>query len=86
MTATNKKNWENVLEDVVRSINSSKIPILGMSPLEARKEENHDIVFHRKFHRVVSSPDPVQSLTPGTFVRISKKKISLGMKNYTVNW
>lgn len=87
MTQTGGKNWTGALQEIVESLNNTKMETLGnLSPSEARFDENHDKVWHHKYHSLISAKEPTSKIRPGMFVRVSVKKISLGEKNYTQNW
>lgn len=63
MTSTGNKNWVNILDQVAKGLNNTRLPALaGLTPIQARKPENHDKIFHHKFHRIIVAPTPLQNL------------------------
>lgn len=75
MTQTGKKNWVNILEQVARGYKNTRLSSLrGLTPIQARRPEFHDTVFHQKFHRVIIAPPPTTKFKEDDWVRISREK------------
>jgi hypothetical protein len=76
----------NVLQAITSGLNNTYSESLGMTPIEASKPKNHDLVFHKKFHKLISSKPIIPKFKSMQPVRIAKTKISLGDKSYTQNY
>lgn len=86
MTSTGKNNWVNVLQAVTTSLNNTQSKLLGMSPTEAAKPKNQNLVFHKKFHNMINSKPKVAKFSVGQPVYVAESKLKLGWKGYTKNY
>lgn len=57
-----------------------------MTPMQASKAENHDIIWHRKYDKLIQSKKPTPKFSKSQPVRVAKTKMSLGDKGYTQNY
>ena len=82
-TRNNNKKWFNLLPKLIERYNNKVHRTIGMSPIEAIKDKNRQIVFDRiyKSYRDISKP----KFKVGDRVRIYRWKKDFE-KGYTPNW
>ena len=85
-TDNNTYTYIDILQDLVRDYNNTKHRTINMTPVEASKKKNKDIVFNNLYpdrNKLQRIPTPKFSV--GDEVRIVKKK-KIFEKGYTTNW
>ena len=85
-TDNNTYTYIDILQDLVRDYNNTKHRTINMTPVEASKKKNKDIVFNNLYpdrNKLQIIPTPKFSV--GDEVRIVKKK-KIFEKGYTTNW
>lgn len=89
-TATNSKNWIDVIDDVMHIYNNRKHRSIGMAPNEvhAREKEAFDTMygdFQPGMETKMKNSAKKKLLSIGTRVRLSKRKGTFG-RGYEANW
>ncbi len=73
-TANNTNKWLDILDDLVADYNSSKHSSIKMEPIDARKDENAEIVWNNLYGAHVTHDFGEPKFKVGQNVRISKYK------------
>lgn len=82
-TATNTRNWINMIDDLIYNYNNTKHSSIKMTPVEGSKPENAAIIITRNKSRIIPYQKP--KYTVGDKVRISRTK-GIFEKGYLPNW
>lgn len=85
-TATNSKNWIDVIDDVMHIYNNRKHHSIGMAPNEVHAREKE--AFENMYGDIrpgMESPKRKKTLPVGARVRLSKRKGTFG-RGYEANW
>jgi transposase InsO family protein len=83
-TANNDRKWINILPSLLKSYNETKHRSIKMTPIEASKPENEELVyFNMNNTKAIKIVKP--KLKVGDFVRISRIKGTFE-KGYIPNW
>jgi len=77
-TEKSSRTWLRVLHKFVNSYNNTTHSTIGMTPTEASKEENHNIVWWNLYGDTVVSTYGHAKYKPGQTFRISKYKSIFG--------
>ena len=83
-SANGTYKYVDILQALVDKYNNTRHRSIGISPVEARKPENHDRVFKKLyFKKLKKRTDPIFEV--GDQVRITVKK-NIFEKGYAINW
>ena len=85
-TANGTHKYIDVLPFLIKKYNNTRHRSIGMTPLEARKPENHDHVFRHLYEdKMKEMGDQKPKFKKGMNVRLAVKK-DLFEKSYIINW
>lgn len=84
-TSNNTRRWVDVLDEIIKKYNSRKHKTIGMTPKEASKIENEEIVIENTYPKVEEKVKEKPKFKIGDFVRISRIKGTFE-KGYLPNW
>lgn len=84
-TLNNTNKYIDILEDLLKNYNNSKHRSIKMTPVEASKIENTELVFNNLYpwNKIIERPNP--DFKVGDKVRIPIKWLTF-KKGYTKNW
>ena len=75
---SNSTVWYNALSSIITEYNHKKHRSIRMSPLEARKSENHDLIYETQF------PNSFKKQIPAAFPKfLTGDKVRISMKRQT---
>ena len=83
-TAENTRNWINMLDKLLTEYNNKKHSTIKMTPIEASKKDNEEIVWNN-LNNKVNIVTSKQKFKVGDTVRISRIK-AVFEKGYLPNW
>ena len=75
----------DILGKLVERYNNTRNRAIGRSPIDARKPEFHERVFHRLYYKKVKATNKGPIFKIGDKVRITKYR-TIFTKGYTPNW
>ena len=84
-TAENTRKWIDMLDKLMKEYNNRVHSTIGMTPIEASKEDNEIIVSQNTLNKTKSTPRTKSKFKIDDKVQISKTK-AIFEKGYLPNW